>query len=99
MQRAAWGMTRRSRHRRRLGPLLRPGQSVLASAAGAVSQERLHLGSVERQAGVAEVLAERRQADAAMHRLGAARAFDAVEHLGLGLEHLILAKVLERAVG
>ena len=34
-----------------------------------------------------------------MHRLGTAGALDAVEHLGLGLEHLILAELLERAVG
>ena len=49
-----------------------------------------------RQARAAEVLAERRQVDAASHDLRVRDRVDRLEHVRLGLEHLVAHRVVER---
>jgi hypothetical protein len=52
--------------------------------------------SGQRQADAAEVLAEGREEDRAAHRLGAPAGALGLDHVGLGLEDLVVERILER---
>ena len=62
-------------------------------------RERLELDRVERQADLAEVSAEWRQMDAALHGFGPARTLDRIQHLRLRLQNLIGDRIVDRLAG
>src|SRR4051794_14595589 len=76
-------------------PQFRVPRSALRDAL--VGQVALLLGVDE--AGAAEVVAERGEVDRAAYDLGEAHRVHRLEHVGLGLDHLVLQRILELLAG